>query len=482
MPPVAVSPTGPVKNPFFNPSPAAPSKYGAKPDPRAIMTPHGWVDPPYTPAESAKAGAKKPVTGGAGKLAQWLATLKTANSGAKGSSGAFNPLAGMPQQTPLTAFPTFDTSSLPDGSEIPNAPAHQFTPGTAQLLDPKQYSQQQLKAYQPIIDALTKQQSGLAAGVSGANDMIDNAYAGAGNASLKGAQIIANNNTQGNQTLTDLAAKLAGVAGGDATATQAIAGATGDAQASNTRFASVAAQAQADQAAAAARDAGTAKLAYKGATDASMNDLASQIGSAKSQGALASSKGVMDALGFNSSQETAQQQRDTAKQEAWLAGQMAGPQITAGKLANDASRQSLAINKHNVGVNDWTTLNSAKRTQYTDAVTKWTNGNVAKQMIQSMQAGKTPGAELALADPAAYKSALSDWMAQNTIKGAGPAANPATLMSTTVQSLQTAYPDSSKAAIKVLANRFVQGQLNAWNAYHPKAKYASANGGFTPVK
>lgn len=411
----------------------------------------------------------------------WLDKYLASAHGSTGSS--WDPLAGMPQETALTAFPTLDPSTLPDGSDVPNAPAHQFTPGKAQLLDPNAFANLVgAKSYKPLIDALSGQQSRIGSGVADANAMLDKSFGDAANSSYAGAQVVKDSNAQANQSLTDLAARMAQAAGGDPTAAAAVGQASANQQSADSRMAGVAEQAQADQAAAAQRDLGTAKLAYKSSTDKAIADLATTLGQTQAAGSQAQGKALEEALGFNSSQQTAQQGRDTAKQEAWLAGQLAGPQITAGKLANEGTRGSLMLRNHQQAVNDWTALNSSKQTQYTNAVTRWTNKNVANQMKDALMQGKRPGAEVALADPNAYRSALSDWLSQNTIKGAGPAANPATLMSTTVDQLKTEFPDSNNLAIKALAYRFVQGQLNAWNAYHPKARYASTNGAFKPAK
>jgi hypothetical protein len=389
----------------------------------------------------------------------------------------------MPGQTPLTAYPSFDTSTLPDGSSVPDTPAHAFARGKASLIDPQQYANLVGRnSYQPVIDALSSQKNRLGSGISDANSMLDRSYGGAADSSLRGAQIVSDSNQKANQGLTDLAARLAQVAGGDPTAAAAVGQTTANQQTANTRFADIASQTQADQAAAAQRDLGSAKLGYKSSTDKAIADLALQQGKAKTEGDQAQGKAITDALGFNSQQKTAQLGRDVSSQEAWLAGQLAGPQITAGKLANENTRAGMKITQHNVAANDWTALNQAKRTQYIDAVTKWTNKNVANQMKDALSKGKTPGAELALADTGAYRAALSDWMSQNTVRGAGPVASPPKLLDQTVQSMKLAYPDSNPSAVKALALRFVQGQLGAWNAYNPKAKFSYSNGAFTATK
>lgn len=385
---------------------------------------------------------------------------------APGAVDPFNPLAGMPSQTPLTAYPTLDPSTLPDGSDVPDTPGHAFVQNKAQLVDPKAYAKLAgSAAYAPLIAALTSQQSRLGSGVSDANAIMDKSFGDASAASLRGAQTVTNSNNQANQSLTDLAARMAQAAGGDPTAAAAVGQATANQVGADKNFADIATQTQADQAAAAQRDLGTSKLAYKGVTDKAIADLATQVGQAKTEGSQAQAKAITDALGFNSSQQTAQQGRDVAGQEAWLAGQLAGPQITAGQLANEGTRAGLKINAHNAAVNDWTNINQSKRTQYLDAVTKWTNKNVAQQMKTALSQGKQPVAELALADPTARAAVESDVMGSMLSKN-GPLANPAVMYKTALTTMKNEYPDSSPAAIKKLAQIFVNKQLPAWNTAH----------------
>lgn len=450
-------------------------------DPNAKFVNGQWMDV-ATPAQkksTAAALAKKVVKSkGQNAFQKWLNSQP--NKGAAPTTSAFDPLAGMPQQTALTAFPTFNPSTLPDGSDVPDTPGHAFKPGTAQLVDPKQYAKLAGSAsFQPLIDSLTSQQSRLGSGVADANSMLDKSYGDAATGSLRGAQIVSDSNKQANQSLTDLAARMAQAAGGDPTAAAAVGQTTANQEAGNTRFADIASQAQADQAAAANRDLGTAKLAYKGTTDKAIADLATQVGQAKTQGSQAQAKAITDALGFNSSQQTAQQGRDVAGQEAWLAGQLAGPQITAGKLANEGTRAGLKLQQHTAAVNDWTTLNSSKRTQYLDAVTKWTNKNVAQQMKTALAQGKQPAAELALADPTARAAVEQDVMGSMLSKN-GPLANPAVMYKNALTTLKTEYPDSSPVAIKKLAQIFVNKQLPAWNSGAFASKDADGNDVSTP--
>lgn len=422
----------------------------------------------------------KPGTSGSpGWLSAWVKSHSAPGSAA---TGTWDPLSGMPTSPELTPFPAFDSSTLPDGSSVPYVPGHTPPSRQAALLDPNSYASKAMQSFAPLIKAIMGQQQSLQGGEGQANNMIDQSFGQAANSALAGAKVVGDSNTQANQSLTDLAARMASAAGGDPTAAAAVGQSTANQQGADDRLAQIDQQAQAATAAAANRDAGTAKLAYKGVTDKAISDLALQGGQAQQQASAAGQTALKDALGFNSDQQTAQQGRDTAKQEAWLAGQIAGPQIEAARLSNVASRQGLLINKDKTAVNDWTTLNNATRTKYLDSVTQWTNKNVANQMKDALVKGKTPGAEIALADPNAYHSALSDWLSQNSIKGAGPAANPATLMSSTVQQMKAQYPDSTPDARKVLAYRFVASQLNAWNAYHPKMRYADKNGNFTPIK
>lgn len=449
-------------DPKHNPYPNSPSAKFVNGQWMNVVTPKGKE----ALRKVAATVAKDKKNGGKTAFETWFNSKPT-----KAAPGdTFDPLAGMPSMTGLTEYPTLPT--LPDGSDIPDTPGRTFKPGQAQLLDPNAYASDAQKAYQPVVDALTSTKGRLEGGIPQANDMLDKAYGSAGDSALAGAQVIRQNTAQGNQSLTDLAARMAAAAGGDPTAAAAVGQATANQQSADTRMAGVAEQVQADQAAAASRDLGTAKLGYKSATDKSIADVTGQIGEAKTAGSQAKAKAIMDALGFNSNQQTAQIGRDVAKQEAWLAGQLAGPQITAGQLANEGSRAGLKLNAHNAEVNDWTNINSSKRQQYLDSVTKWTNKNVAQQMKTALEAGKTPAAELALADPKARTAIESDVMG-SMLSNAGPLVDPGKMFHSALTTMKQSYPDSSPAAIKKLAQIFVGKQLNAWNSYHAEGQASS---------
>lgn len=441
-----------------------------------------WVNIPSTRGGA----ATKPAPKTQSAFDKWLNTMPKGSKAA--SKLPFNPLAGMPNESPLTTFPGLNMSTLPDGSDATGPTGSAPAPGSATLIDPKAYAKLAGSAsFQPIIDALTSQQNRLNSGVAGADSQIDSAYGNAADQSLKGAQIVSANGQATNQSLTDLAARMAQAAGGDPTAAAAVGQSSANAESGIGALTGVAAQTQGDQAAAAARDAASAKTAYQNNVNNAVTTLAGQIGQAKSQGSQAQAKAITDALSFNSGQETDQQNRNTAKQESWLAGQLAAPQITAAQLANDSTKQGLALQKHSSAVNDWTTLNSAKQTQYTDAVTKWTNKNVAQQMKTTLQQGGTPGAELALADPTARAAMESDVMGSMLTKN-GPAANPAVMYHTALTTIKNEYPDSSPAAIQKLAQIFVEKQVPIWNSQHSKGQANSGktwklvNGSFALVK
>lgn len=467
--PVSIGPKGPapgLKKVFVDPSktpapPGKPLKPGHPANPNADP---GNLKVSYDAWVKAHPGQTK----GQSAIDKLLGKLPKTSKSPTGST--FDPLAGMPKQTALTAYPTLDPSTIPDGSDVPNTPAHPFQPGKAQLLDPNKFADLVgAKSYQPLIDALTGQQGRLGAGVADANAMIDKSFGDASTTSLNGAQIVANSNAQSNQSLTDLAARMAQAAGGDPLAAAAVGQTTANQIGANSADAAVAGQVQAAQAAAANRDAGTAKLNYKSSTDKTIADLATALGTTRSQASQAQGKGLEEALGFNSQQQTAQQGRDVAGQEAWLAGQIAGPQITAANLANEGTRAGMKINAHNAAVNDWTNINTGKRQQYLDSVTKWTNKNVAQQMKVALAAGKTPGAELALADPSIYRGISQDLDSHFTTKG-GPAVDPGTTYTQAIRQLTAAYPDSTAAAVKALALRYAQQNMPMWNKQHQKTQ------------
>lgn len=450
--------------------------YGPKPNPRAILTAHGWVDPPYTPKETAdfKKRNKGKTTPGKNKNkpGDWSHMFGTA---AGGDASTTDYLEGMPGITPMSAFPTFDYDTLNDGSAVGADPKHPFKPGVAALLDPSKWADQVGgKAYQPIIDALTKRVGGLQAGVGEANSMLDKSFGDGSTAALAGAQRIQEGTQKSNLGLTDLAARMAQVAGGDPLAAAAVGQATANQQGANTEQANIASQAQADQAAAAQRDLGTAKLAYRGATDASITDLISKTAAAKTESSQARGKGIMDALGFNSGQKTEQLGRDVSSQEAWLAGQLAGVEITKGKLGNEGMRAGLKLQKHGAQVNDWTAIESAKQTQYINRVTKWTDKNVAKRMMEEMKAGKQPKAELALADGASYDIAKQEIIGASLSKD-GPLVDPGKIFNLARSRMTALYGDSDPKAIRKLAQLFAQEQINSWNAHHKDGQKVSGN-------
>lgn len=400
---------------------------------------------------------------------KWAKFFKSKGPATPSDTSAWDPLAGMPGMTELTPFPQMD-GSLPDGSRVGPDPSHPFTPGKASVLDPNKWADLMgRKSYQPIIDALQSRVGGLQSGVGQANDMLDKSFGSAATEAQAGAQRILQGTQKSNLSLTDLAARMAQAAGGDPLAAAAVGQATANQQGADTAQANVAAQAQSDQAAAAQRDLGTAKLAYKGATDSSITDLISKIGATKTEGSQAQGKAIMDALGFNSDQKTAQQGRDTSAQEAWLAGQLAGPEITAKRLQNESTRAGLKLQKHQSDVSDWTALNSATRQSYMDKVTKWTNKNVANQMKDALAAGKQPKAELALADPQAYAAAKMDIIGSSLSKN-GPLVDPGKIYTTALTRMKEMYGDSQPLAIKKLAQLFAQEQINSWNSHHADAQ------------
>jgi hypothetical protein len=416
-------------------------------------------------ARTAKAAKDAKLLSAKTKAGNWDKFFKGGPTDPAAADSAWDPLAGEPGMTPLTAFPNTGFDNLPDGSDIPDDPAHAFKSNKASLVDPGAYGAAAQKSYQPIIDALTKRIGGLQGGIGQANSMMDTAFGGASDAALKGAQAIQEGNAKSNLGLTDLAARMAQAAGGDPLAAAAVGQATANQVTADQAQANTASQAESDQAQAAQRDLGTAKLAYKGRTDTDITDLISKVAATKTEGSQAKSDAVMKALGFNSDQKTAQQGRDLSAQEGWLAGQMAGPQITAGKLANERTRAGMMLDKGNAKLNAWTTLNGTVRQQYLDKVTKWTNHNVANQMKDALAAGKEPKAELALADPAAYAAAKSDILGSSLSKN-GPLVDPGKLYTTALTRMKSMYGDSQPLAIKKLAQLFAQEQINSWNAHH----------------
>ena len=459
-------------------------KFGPKPNPRAVITPHGWVDPPFTPGESkaaknntppsspAKTTANKITKTSKGQSAfdKWLA----GKTGGKGKNAKVTDyLAGMPGDEALTAFPSQQT--LPDGSSVPYVPGRAFKQGSARLLDPGSYANDAQSAYKPVIDALSGQQSRLSGGIGQANSMIDKSFGDAADSSLRGAQVVQDSNAKANQGLTDLAARLAQVAGGDPTAAAAVGQTVANQQTADTRFANIDAEAQAAEAAAANRDAGTAKLQYKGATDQNIADLAEKVATARTQGAQAKSAALKDALGFNSDQQTAQTSRDVAKQEAWLAGQLAGPQIEAGRLANVGTRSNLIGAKNNSSLNAWSTLNTAKQNKLSADWAAFGNKTTAKQIQEEAVKGSTNPIILALTDPTGAGAAIEKDVIGSMLTNNGPGVDPGTMYKNAIKTMHLEYPDAPSAAVKTLAAQFTSKQMGIWNSQHAKGQKAYNN-------
>lgn len=439
-------------------------------NPKAKFVNGKWIAPSATPTGPpgplGPQGVK--IKGKLGKyaLAAYFASAGK-KTGGKGS-GDVAPDLTLPDQPGLTAYP--DLQSLPDGTDVPDTKAQKFTRTQASLLDPKAYAKLEgMQAFKPLIDALTGQQSRLQGGIGQANSMMDSAYGDASATAYKGAQLVKDSNAQSNQSLTDLAARLAQVGGGDPTAAAAVGQTAANQEANDSRFAGVAEQAQSDQAEAAQRDLAIAKLGYKSATDSSISDLAEKIGSAKQAGSQAQGAAIKDALGFNSDQRTASLNRDVSTLEANTAAKLAAPQITAANLANAGSRQTLIGNKNNASISDWKNLNEATRNHYLDAVQKVTDKATVEQMKQALAQGKQPVAEMALADPAAYAAVSSD-LDHLFRTSTGPIANPGVVFTQAVAQMRSQYGDSSPKAIRALAQRYVQGQLAAWNSEHAKGQ------------
>jgi hypothetical protein len=397
--------------------------------------------------------------------------LKSGKGGKPPADGGFDPTKDFPGAPALTAYPNLQT--LPDGSEIPDTPADTFKRTSASLLDPRAYAKLEgSAAYQPTIDALTGQQRRLGSGISQANSMLDSAYGGAADAAYKGAQTVKDSNAQANQSLTDLAARLAQVAGGDPTAAAAVGQESANAQTDNTRFANIAAQGQSDQAAAAQRDLGIAKLGYKSSTDSAIANLAEKIGTARTAGSQAQGAAIKDALGFNSDQRTAGLNRDVASLEARTAAKLAGVQVTGGKLANEVTRAGLISGKNSSAVADWKNWNDAKQTNFLTKIQAVTDRATAEQVKQELNKGKTPMVELALGDRDAYNAISSDLNALYR-NNQGPSADPGKVFTGAVGQLASQYPDASHKAVVALARRYAQGQLVQWNATHAKAQAKS---------
>jgi hypothetical protein len=459
--------------PKGKPPPGAPKDPNADPnhnpypnDPQARFVNGQWIDVPVKPVK--KTAAQVAAAKGNTEYQKWLASKKKGN---QNPGYTFDPLAGMPGNTELTPFPNFDASTLPDGSDTPYVPGHAFKQGKAGILDPKAYAHLVgSDSFKPIIDALTGQQSRLKGGIGDANSMIDKSYGQAADSSLRGAQVVKDSNAQANQGLTDLAARMAQAAGGDPTAAAAVGQAVGNQQEANTRFANIDSEAQAAVAAAANRDAGTSKLEYKGATDQAISDLAEKIGQARTQGQQAQGGAIKDALGFNSDQQTAQTSRDVAKQEAWLAGQLAGPQIEAGRLANIGTRQTLDINKNTVAVGNWQALNTAQQNKDVANWTAFGNKNLAQQVKMAMNKGNSNPIFDALTDPTGAGAAIEKDVIGSMLTKSGPGVDPGSMYSGAIKTMHKQYPDAPSSAIKILAAQFVSKQMPIWNSQHKKGQ------------
>ncbi len=470
--PVGVTPTG---------QKAPVNPYGPQPDPRAVLTPHGWVDPPYTPQETKTFNAKNPPTrttavlpktGKGSAFQKWLNTYSP-HMGSGPGGYTFDPLAGQPGPTTLDAFPTMP--SITDGSAVQDAPSTPLQLQKAALLDPKSYAAMMgQKAYQPIIDQLGQQQASLKAGIPTASGIIDKGFGDAAAQDTAGRQSILDATGKASQGLTDLAARMAAAAGGDPTAAAAITGQTGNAQAALQGFSNIAATGQTDQAAAAARDSANAKLGYSTAANSKVADLGQTAAQAKVSASQAGGKAIMDALGFNSNQETAQQGRDVAKYDAYLAAALAGRQVTAADLANASARQRLQLNAYNSQVNNWQSLTAEKQTQYTNSVNRWAGANAAKQLKMQLQKGQQPAVLLALADPTARAAVAQDVLGPLMGKGPygpSPVLQPDKLWVHIQTALRTSYGDAPPRARAALAKIFMEQTLNQWVGNHPNATH-----------
>lgn len=412
----------------------------------------------------------------------WLDYIKSRDAGAGPGTIPFNPLAGMPGQETLDPFPTLDT--LPDGSDIQNVSSPKANFDRASLLDPNKFADLVgRKSYQPYIDALTQERTGLQAGVGQANNLIDTAYGDSANRAAAGGASILAATAQGKQTLTDLAARLAGVAGGDPTAAAALGASSAQAQTEMQGFGNIAAEGQNDMAAAAARDAGLAKLGYKGAVQSKMGDLLASIGKAKTEGSQAQGKGIMDALGFNSDQKTAQLGRDAAKQDLWFAAAQAGRALTAADLANAGTRQALKLNVRNSDINAWSALTSAKQGQYNANMQRWGNKNLASQLKAELEKGNQPPVLLALADPDA-RAAIGKDVLGPVMRNGSPTLDPAKMSHYIRDTLRQTYGTASVGAREALTKLFMSQIVPQWVADHPNAtnKWVLKNGEYHLVK
>lgn len=412
---------------------------------------------------------------------KFLAGIRSRDPGNSGIP--FDPLSGMPAQETLDPFPFMD-GSLPDGTNVQDVKSQKAQYGKASLLDPRKFADLMgQKSYQPIIDALTQERSGLQAGVAGANDMIDSGYGAAATRDQQGRDSILAATAQGKQTLTDLAARMAAVAGGDPTAAAALGGSSAQAQAEMQGFGNIAAEGQNDMAAAAARDAAQAKLGYQGAVNTKSGDLLEKIGQAKTSGSNAQGKAIMDALGFNSDQKTSQLGRDAARQDLYLAAAEAGRHLTSMDLQNAGTRQTLQLNAHNSDVNDWSTLTGAKQNVYAANMSRYGNAVMMKQLREEMKKGNQPPVLLAIADPDA-RAAIGKDVLGPVMRNGSPTMDPAKMNKYIRQTLRQTYGSSSVDAREALTKLFMSQVVPQWVADHPNAtnKWVLKNGDYHLVK
>lgn len=183
------------------------------------------ISPSKAPKKPGKNKTTKP---GRANINAFLASIRSQDPTSTGIP--FNPLAGMPGQETLDPFP-FMEGSLPDGSDIKNVNSPAAKYGKASLLDPVKFADLMgRKSYQPVIDSLSQERAGLEGGVGQANSMIDSSYGDAAKGAAAGGASILAATAQGKQSLTDLAARMAAVAGGDPTAAAALGASSAQAQ------------------------------------------------------------------------------------------------------------------------------------------------------------------------------------------------------------------------------------------------------------
>lgn len=419
---------------------------------------------PLKPGQKGYVAPKRTKTGTGNKNPGYSFYQKWLNSQSPAGptpSMTVNPLQGMPADQTLDPYPVL--GSLNDGSNVQDTKSPTFNPGRASLINPNDYAKLTgAQSYAPVIQALMLEKQRLAGGRDTALGMIDKNYGDAAAQDQAGAARLASGTAQTNQGLTDLAARMAMAAGGDPTAAAAVGKSSADAQAMNAQFSQIAQGGQADAAAAAQRDAATAKLAYMGENDNRQSDLANKIGAAKTEGQQAQGKAIMDALGFNDQMKTSQLGRDQAKQSAWLSAALAGPEITKANLGNEGLRQGLQLNAHNAEVNDWTTLTSAKQTQYQQRWSKYLGKVQAGQIVDEFKKGNVPPADMALADSGARAAVAQDVMGAITTNGI-PNQNPRQTWNLINTTLRREYGTSSRKTRDILAKQFMSQALSKWN-------------------